>query len=123
MKRTTLGVVFACVVLILAPVVVAQETNGIIQGTIADTAGAVMAGATVSVVNDSTAYTRSVTTAVDGSYAFTELAPGHYHLKVTKEGFKTQTQQDVELHAASTIVLNVKLGVGSVSEKIGRAHV
>jgi len=94
MKRATFGVVFACVVLILAPVVVAQENNGIIQGTIADTAGAVMAGATVSVVNDSTAYTRSVTTAVDGSYAFTELAPGHYHLKVTKEGFKTQSQQD-----------------------------
>jgi hypothetical protein len=118
MKRATFGVVFACVVLILAPVVVAQETNGIIQGTIADTAGAVMAGATVSVVNDSTAYTRSVTTAVDGSYAFTELAPGHYHLKVTKEGFKTQTQQGVELHAASTVVLNVKLGVGSVSETV-----
>jgi hypothetical protein len=118
MKRATFGVVFACVVLILAPVVVAQETNGIIQGTIADAAGAVMVGATVSVVNDSTAYTRSVTTAVDGSYAFTELAPGHYHLKVTKEGFKTQTQQDVELHAASTVVLNVKLAVGSVSETV-----
>jgi len=118
MKRATFGVVFACVVLILAPVVVAQETNGVIQGTIADAAGAVMAGATVSVVNDSTAYTRSVTTAADGSYAFTELLPGHYHLKVAKEGFKTQTQQDIELHAASTVVLNVKLAVGSVSETV-----
>jgi Carboxypeptidase regulatory-like domain len=117
MKRTTLGVVFACVVL-MAPLVLAQETSGIIQGTIADAAGAVMAGATVSVVNDSTAYTRSVTTAVDGSYAFTELAPGHYHLKVAKEGFKTQTQQNIELHVASTVVLNVKLAVGSVSETV-----
>ena len=118
MKRTTLGVVFACIVLILAPAVVAQETSGIIQGTVADAAGAVMAGATVSVVNDNTAYTRSVTTAVDGSYAFTELVPGHYHLKVAKEGFKTQTQQDIDLHVASTVVLNVKLAVGSVSETV-----
>ncbi len=116
MKRTALGVLFLCIVLILAPVVMAQQTNGIIQGAVSDAAGAVVAGATVTVVNDSTAYTRNVTSGSDGSYAFTELAPGHYHVKVTKEGFKTETQQDIELHVASTVVLNVKLAVGSVSE-------
>jgi hypothetical protein len=118
MKKAAVGVLFACIVLILVPFVLAQETNGIIQGTVSDAAGAVMAGATVSVVNDSTAYSRTVTSATDGSYAFTELAPGHYHVRVTREGFKTQTQQDIELHAASTVVLNVKLQVGSVSETI-----
>jgi hypothetical protein len=118
MRRTVLGVLFTCIVLILAPVVVAQETNGIIQGTVADAAGALVAGASVTVVSDSTDYTRTVTSGTDGSYAFTELPPGHYHVKVTKEGFKTETQQGIELHTASTVVLNVKLTLGSVSETL-----
>jgi hypothetical protein len=105
-------------VLILAPAMVAQQTNGIIQGTVSDAAGALLTGATVTVVSDSTDYSRTVTSSADGSYAFTELPPGHYHIKVTKDGFKTETQQNVELHVASTVVLNVKLSVGSVSESL-----
>jgi Carboxypeptidase regulatory-like domain len=118
MKSIRLGVLFGWLMLILAPSVVAQETNGIIQGTVADAAGAVVAAAKVTVVSDTTDYTRTVTSGADGSYAFTELPPGHYHVKVTKEGFKTQAQQDIELHAASTVVLNMKLTVGSVSETL-----
>jgi hypothetical protein len=119
MKRTALGVVlFACIVLILAPAVVAQQTNGIIQGAVSDAAGALVAGASVTVVNDSTGYTRDTTSGTDGSYAFTELPPGHYHVTVKKEGFKAETQKDVELHVGSTVVLNVKLTVGSVSESL-----
>ena len=118
MRRTALGVLFSCFVLILAPAGVAQQTNGIIQGTVTDAAGAVLTGATVTVVSDSTDYSRSLTTRADGSYAFTELLPGRYHLKVTKDGFKTEAQQNIELHVASTVVLNVKLAVGSVAETV-----
>jgi len=118
MKRTALGVLFACTVLILAPAVLAQETSGIIQGTVSDPAGALVVGASVSVVNDSTAYTRNASTGTDGSYAFTELPPGHYHVTVVKQGFKTENQKDVELHVASTVVLNVKLTVGNAAETV-----
>jgi hypothetical protein len=105
-------------VLILAPAVLAQETSGIIQGTVSDPAGALVVGASVSVVNDSTAYTRNASTGTDGSYAFTELPPGHYHVTVVKQGFKTENQKDVELHVASTVVLNVKLTVGNAAETV-----
>jgi len=118
MRRTALLVLLVCLVLILAPAMVAQQTNGIIQGIVSDSAGAVLAGATVTVVSDSTDYSRTVTSGADGSYAFTELLPGHYHVKATKEGFKALTQQDVELHVGSTVVINAKLAVGSVSESL-----
>jgi hypothetical protein len=118
MKRTALGVLFACTLLIPAPAVLAQETSGIIQGTVSDPAGALVVGALVSVVNDSTAYTRNATTGTDGSYAFTELPPGHYHVTVAKQGFKTENQRNVELHVASTVVLNVKLTVGNAAETV-----
>jgi len=118
MRRTALGVILGCLVLIFSPAVMAQQTNGTIQGTVADPAGAMMAGATVTVVNDSTAYSRSQATSTDGSYAFTELPSGHYHLMVKRDGFKTESQQNIELHPASTVVLNIRLAVGSVAETV-----
>lgn len=118
MRRTGLGVLFSWLVLVLAPLMAAQQTNGIIQGTVADTAGAVVAGAEVTVVSDNTDFSRSVNSGTDGSYAFTELPPGRYHVKITKQGFKTENQQDIDLHVSSTVVLNVKLTVGSVSEAL-----
>ena len=54
MRRTGLGVLFSWLVLILAPLMAAQQTNGIIQGTVADAAGAVVTGAEVTVVSDNT---------------------------------------------------------------------
>jgi hypothetical protein len=118
MRKTALGVLFGCLVLILAPTAVAQSTNGIVQGTVSDAAGAVLTGAAVVLVNDNNGASRSMTSGSDGSYAFTDLPSGHYHIRVTKEGFKTESQQDIELHVASTVVLNVKLAVGSVAETL-----
>src|SRR6204780_2209870 len=118
MRRTGLGVLFSWLVLILTPLMAAQQTNGIVQGTVADAAGAVVAGAEVTIVSDNTDFSRSVPSGTDGSYAFTELPPGRYHVKITKQGFKTENQQDIDLHVGSTVVLNVKLTVGSVSEAL-----
>jgi hypothetical protein len=118
MKSIWVGILFTCLVVILAPAVLAQQTNGIIQGTVSDAAGLVVSGATITVVNDSTQSTRTANSGADGSFAVTELPLGHYHVQVTKEGFKTENQQDVELHAASTVVLKVKLEVGRVSEAV-----
>ena len=118
MKSIWLGMVVCGLAIILAPAVIAQQTNGIIQGTISDAGGAVITGATITVVNDSTQSTRNETTGTDGSFAFTELLPGHYHVSATKEGFKTENQKDIELHVASTVVLNVKLAVGTASEMV-----
>jgi hypothetical protein len=118
MKSIWVGLLVGGLVLILAPAVVAQQTTGIIQGAVTDSGGLVVAGASVSVVSDTTDYTRTTTSGTDGSFAFTELPPGHYHVKVTKEGFKTENQEGIELHAVSTIVINVKLAVGTVSESV-----
>jgi hypothetical protein len=111
-------VLFSCLVLILAPTVVAQQTTGIIQGTVLDPAAAAVAGAMVTVVNNDTGYSRTLTSGANGIYAFTELSPGRYHLKVTKDGFKTEEQQGIDLHVGSTVVIEVKLTVGTVTETL-----
>jgi hypothetical protein len=118
MRRTGLGAFVGLLVLILAPVMAAQQTTGVIQGTILDAGGAAVAGASITVVNDDTGYTRTLTSGETGIYAFTELTPGHYHLKVTKDGFKTENQEGIELHVGSAVVVDVKLAVGTVTESM-----
>lgn len=119
MRNAGFGVVVSSLVvlaLILVPAASAQQTTTAIQGTITDAGGAVVAGATVTVTSDDTGYTRTVTSEGSGIYAFAELSPGHYHLKVTKDGFKTAEQKGIELHVGSPLVVNVSLAVGTVTE-------
>jgi Carboxypeptidase regulatory-like domain len=116
MRRTGLGVLLSVLALILAPAALGQQTNGTIQGTILDAAGAVVPGASVTAINDATTYSRTETSGANGIYAFTELSPGRYHLKVTKDGFKTEEQKDIDVHVGSTVVVDVKLTVGTVTE-------
>ena len=56
----------------------AQQFTGTIQGTVQDPAGAVVAGAEVSVINTATNETRNVTTETDGAYVVPQLKPGFY---------------------------------------------
>ena len=120
MRRTGLGVLFSCLVLILAPAGLAQnaQNNGTIQGTVLDAAGANVTGAEVTAVNDETGFTRTATTSSEGLYAFTELPPGHYHITVKKDGFKTENRSGIELHLGSVLVVNANLTVGAVAETV-----
>lgn len=118
MRNAGLGVALGLLALffLLTPAASAQQTTATIQGTIMDTGGAVVAGAAVTVISDDTGSTRTVKSEASGIYAFQDLSPGKYHLKVTKDGFKTEEQKDIDLHVGSQLVLNVSLTVGSVTE-------
>src|SRR5712691_2076734 len=73
----------------------AQLPTGTILGTVKDTSGGVVAGATVTVQNTETGSSRSVTTGDDGAYRFAALPVGHYEVRAGKEGFKLTTQKGV----------------------------
>src|SRR5882762_7473219 len=121
MTRTKLvGLLFCCLMLTFAPAGLAQnaQNNGTIQGTVVDAAGAAVAAAEVTVVNDDIGTTRTAMTSSTGFYAFNELSPGKYHVTVKKEGFKVEVQSGVELHLGSTVVVDTKLQVGAVSETL-----
>src|SRR6267378_5461079 len=83
-----LGTISFASVLFLAPSASAQKTSGTITGTLADPSGAVVPGATVSVVNERTGAARETTTNEEGSFSFPELDSGTYRVNVNKGGFK-----------------------------------
>src|SRR6266481_3907652 len=113
-----LGIIAFAGLLVLAPIASAQKTSGTITGTLTDPSGAVVPGATVSVVNERTGAAREAATNEEGSFSFPELEAGTYRLTVNKGGFKKLALKNVELHVADVTTLNLKMEMGAASETV-----
>src|SRR5438093_11618188 len=72
-----------------------------VQGTVTDTAGAIVSAATVTLTNKETNKSETTTTSDGGFYRFSGLAPGAYTLTVEKESFKKQVIDNVTVEAES----------------------
>lgn len=96
----------------------AQQTLGGITGTVTDSTGAVIAGATVSVVNDQTSLTRTETTSADGAYTIVNLPIGSYTITFTHAGFESQKVPSIVIQANRTATLNAELKVGEVTQTV-----
>ena len=102
-----------------APAIYAQGgSTSSINGTVTDTSGAVIPGASVVVKNVATAGTFEALTSSEGQFTIPALNPGKYSVTVTLAGFKTATVSDVEVRAGVPAGVNVKLEVGGVSEQV-----
>src|SRR2546426_366514 len=69
----------------------AQVLYGSVVGNVRDASEAAVAGATVSITNTETNFTRQVTTNESGGYDLSAVPAGTYVLKVSKEGFGAYT--------------------------------
>jgi hypothetical protein len=93
----------------------AQSTNsGDIRGTVLDSSGAPVAGATITLANIDTGETKDFITNESGIYDTVSTRPGNYNLTFTKEGFKQVTHGPVVLQV-SVITVDATLQVGQVS--------
>jgi hypothetical protein len=95
----------------------AQETAQI-SGVVKDESGGVLPGATVTVTQTETGFSRNSVTDTEGTYRLTNLPLGPYKLEVTLEGFRTYTQTGIVLQVGSAPALNVTLGVGQLTEAV-----
>lgn len=95
-----------------------QNVTGSIVGTITDPSGAVFPDGTVSVTNIQTQITRTVTSGKSGDYAVFPLEPGEYTLKASGKGFRAEERDNVVLLVNTTLRIDFKLSVGSVTETV-----
>src|SRR6058998_1289908 len=105
-------------ILVLSVLPAMGQTQASISGVIRDASGAVIPGATVTVTNPATNFVRSVISNEAGVYNFPGLQPGKYNLKVELPGFRTITQNDVELQIQQSARLDFTMQVGEVSETV-----
>jgi Carboxypeptidase regulatory-like domain len=87
----------AILVLGVVPNSFGQGITGSITGTVTDSSGAWLAGATVTIRQVDTNAIRTVTTSDVGSYTVTQLMPGIYTVKVEKAGFAKFQQNNITL--------------------------
>ncbi len=97
----------------------AQGLTGQISGTVTDSGGGVLPGATVVVKNAGTNGTRETVTGVDGAFLFPDLLAGKYDITVTVSGFKTYEQKGINLASTERMALRaISLEVGGVAETV-----
>src|SRR6266481_5930054 len=98
--------------------VVAQTGTSNITGTVRDTNGSVVPGATVTARNEATGVTSTQTTTESGLYSFASLPVGNYTITIEKQGFKTLQKTGNFLEVGTPLTVDAALEIGQLSETV-----
>lgn len=115
--RDVLLAVACCFV--LASGVTAQEITGTIIGTVRDSTGAVVPGATVTITNtDTNATVRTLVTDENGSYSAPTLPVGNYQVSVEAQNFSRYVETEVRLEVNQRRTIDATLEAGNITEVV-----
>jgi len=89
-----------------------------ISGTVTDSSGAAISGATVTATNVDTGVAYTQTTNAQGYYSFQQLPLGKYTVEVQQTGFKTASRTDIVLQVNDARVIDIAMQVGQKTEKV-----
>lgn len=96
----------------------AQGSTGTISGHVADSTGAAIPGAAITLTNTATSGVRTTISTSSGDYTFAAVPIGTYELKAAHQGFKTATSLDLQLQVAQSMTQNFTLQVGGVEQTV-----
>ncbi|MGA7839630.1 MAG: carboxypeptidase-like regulatory domain-containing protein, partial [Candidatus Acidiferrales bacterium] len=120
-SRWGVAVAIACATLLMMLAAApgwAQTFRGTIQGTVTDSSGAALVGATVTIHNVETGIDRITQTSTDGSYLVPELQIGTYTVSVSMNGFQKAVTTGVVVDVASEKRIDAVLKPGQVNQQI-----
>jgi hypothetical protein len=115
MLRSRLSALLISFFLALGTFAFAQSATTSLRGTISDSKAAVISGASVTLNNEATGFSRTVKTDDQGSYQFLDLPPATYVLTVSAQGFATIKRQNITLQVSSPATLNITAQVAASS--------
>jgi len=95
-----------------------QTEVATVFGTVADPSGAVIPGAEVTILSQSTGLKRDSSTDSTGQYHIAGLPMGNYSVRVQKEGFQTLVREGITLTSASSLTMNFSLAVGTHPQEL-----
>src|SRR6266540_4447081 len=94
------------------------QSTATLQGTVTDQKGAVVPNATITVRNRATSFERTTQSDTDGNYQVAALPVGEYSVEVKLQGFKTNTVDRLPIEVARTVVLNLQMEVGDITQQV-----
>jgi len=113
-SRTLIGV--CALLLLFCGQLPAQSARARMTGTVSDPQGAVVPGATVTVINVATGTESKAITGQDGHYETLDLPIGSYKIKVERDGIKTTETPAYKLEISQVLKVDVKLPLGGRNE-------
>lgn len=108
---------FFCLMLTAATSAAQGNPTGTISGRVMQQDEAVLPGVTVTASSPTLQGVRDVTTSANGDFILPFLPPGEYTVRAELSGFRT-FEQKVNVAAAQTVPLDVRLDVATVSENV-----
>jgi Carboxypeptidase regulatory-like domain len=121
-SRERIATAGALVLALLAQIVAGGAARGqattSLRGTVTDSSGGYVAGASVTLTNPESKSVRTATTGDDGGYQFLFLLPGTYTLDVSASGFQKYEQTGLQLLVNTPVTVNVQLKVGGGKETV-----
>src|SRR3979411_2858619 len=106
-----------CFSLLLVPIAQAQYRASL-RGTVTDPQGAVVSGATVTLVDTGTNHTLVSTSDANGIYQFNALPPAPYRLTAEAQGFKKRVLENVQIIPEQPNALDLQLDLGQAQETV-----
>jgi carboxypeptidase family protein/TonB-dependent receptor-like protein len=94
------------------------QTTGTISGTIQDSSGAVLPGASVVILNEDTGISRSVQANAAGHYSAPALGLGNYRVTASRDGFQAEARGGIVITVGREAVVNFALQVGAVTQTV-----
>ena len=113
--RAVLGTALLGLVLFSPSALDAQTTSAVVSGTVTDSQGGALPGATVTLTSRTQGNMLTATTDAEGRFVFPIVRPDSYTLKITMQGFKTAERTNVVVNA------NDRFSVG-LDRPRGRRH-
>ncbi len=114
-----LSIVFFCVVILVFSSNVRAQFKASLQGTVTDSAGAAVVGATVVLTSNENNRDVQTITSDDGFYRFNGLAPGDYKITVTQTNFKQKSVENYSINAETAQGLDIVIEAGGgISESV-----
>ncbi len=108
----------ALVILLLSVPAFSQGNLGRIMGTVTDTSGGVVAGATVSVIDTARGITRTLTTDDAGEYNAPNLTPGNFTVRAEAKGFKKIERQSVDVEVGKEVRVDLQVQPGEQNQTV-----
>ena len=116
---TTMHVLGAILGLLLFSLALfAQGSYGRILGTVTDQTGAVLPGATVSVIDTQRGLARTLTTDSAGEFNAPTLTPGTYTVRVEAKGFKALARENIALEVGREVRVDLTPQTGDQTQTV-----
>src|SRR4029453_19234059 len=115
-----LGLLFALLIL-SGPnsVIYAQEITGSIVGTVTDTSGAIVPGATITITDPAKRVVlRTIVTGDDGTFSAPQLPAAVYEVVVEAPNFKKHVETGVKLDVNQRRAVEIVLQAGNIAEVV-----